>query len=267
MSASPPRVGLLGYAGRLFGRATGGARQVVRVLLLHGFTGDGHDWSLWPADAPAALAIDLPGHGDSPDPTGDFADEIERLLRALPPSIDRVIGYSLGGRIALSLIAAAPARFRAATILSAHPGLRDNTLRDPRRQADRRWIEQLRSEGIGAFVDAWERQPLFATQATLAPELLATQRERRLGQRAEGLARNLACFGLAEMPETWTALARWPSRLRWLVGARDEKFAAIAQQVRQQRPDTLLTKVPNAGHNLLLEAPNTVQQLCARIGP
>ncbi len=185
----------------------------------------------------------------------------------MPPSIDQVIGYSLGGRIALSLIAAAPARFRAAAILSAHPGLRDTALRDLRRQADRRWIEQLRSEGIGAFVDAWERQPLFATQATLAPELLATQRERRLGQRAEGLARNLACFGLAEMPETWSALERWPGRLRWLVGARDEKFAAIAQQVRQQRPDTLLTQVPNAGHNLLLEAPDTVQQLCTSIGP
>ena len=184
---------------------------------------------------------------------------------ALPPSVDQVIGYSLGGRLALSLIAAAPARFRAGAILSAHPGLRDTALRDLRRQADRRWIEQLRSEGIRAFVDAWERQPLFATQATLAPELLATQRERRLGQRAEGLARNLACFGLAEMPETWTVLAGWPGLLRWLVGARDEKFAAIAEQVRQQRADTLLTKVPNAGHNLLLEAPNTVQRLCTSI--
>jgi 2-succinyl-6-hydroxy-2,4-cyclohexadiene-1-carboxylate synthase len=232
------------------------------VLLLHGFTGDGRDWSLWPADAPAALAVDLPGHGGSPDPSGDFNDEILRLLTALPPSIDQVVGYSLGGRIALSLIAAAPDRFRTATILSAHPGLTDAGQRELRRQADQRWIALLRTHGIHAFVDAWERQPLFATQATLAPARLAEQRAHRLAQRAEGLASNLACFGLAEMPETWSALRRWPGHLRWLVGAGDERFAAIAAQLEEQRPATLLRHVPDAGHNLLLEAPTAVRTLC-----
>ena len=211
MSAAGLPAALPGYAGVLLGQVRGRvgsqAGQTPRALLLHGFTGDRRDWVPWPGDAPAALAIDLPGHGGSPDPMGDFRDEVQRLLGALPASIDQVIGYSLGGRLALSLIAMAPARFHAATILSAHPGLTDARQRDLRRQADRRWIELLRSEGIGAFVEAWEHQPLFATQSVLTPELLSTQRKRRLAQRAEGLARSLACFGLAEMPETWTALA------------------------------------------------------------
>lgn len=257
MNQAPEKIALSGYACTRYGR-----RAQARVLLLHGFTGDGRDWSLWPADAPAAVAIDLPGHGGSPDPSGDFGAEIPRLLAALPPSIDQVVGYSLGGRIALSLIAAAPDRFRVATILSAHPGLIDARQRELRRQADHRWIARLRAQGIRDFVDAWERQPLFATQATLAPALLAEQRARRLAQRAEGLASNLACFGLAEMPETWSALRRWPSRLRWLVGARDERFAAIAARVKEQRPATLLRHVPDAGHNLLLEAPAAVRALC-----
>lgn len=257
MNRTPATIALPGDACRRNGR-----REQARVLLLHGFTGDRRDWSPWLAEAPAAIAIDLPGHGGSPDPTGDFGSEIERLLQAIPPSIDQLVGYSLGGRVALSLIAADPDRFRGATILSAHPGLTCAEQRDLRRQADRRWIALLRSQGIRAFVDAWERQPLFATQTALAPSLLADQRARRLAQRAEGLASNLACFGLAEMPATWNALRHWPGRLRWLVGARDARFATIAAELQRQRPETELTRVPGVGHNLLLEAPSAMQTLC-----
>lgn len=255
MIRSHRAVPLPGFAGRQYGAdQTDGPR----VLLLHGFTGDASDWLGWPDTAPAALAIDLPGHGASQDPSGPYADEIERLLAALPPSIDQLVGYSLGGRIALSLIAANPVRFRRAAVLSAHPGLTDPRQRDARCRADQHWIRLLRTQGIGPFVAAWEGQPLFATQARLPTATLARQRQRRLTQRAEGMARNLACFGLAEMPETWTALTRWRGRLTWLAGALDPKFAAIAEQVKRKRPDTTMHLIPGTGHNLLLETPRAL---------
>lgn len=245
---------LPGYACRRFGDPA----RLPTTLLLHGFTGTGADWGLWPDTAAAALAPDLPGHGGSPDPSGDFSAEIQRLLAALPASVDRLVGYSLGGRLALCLLAAAPARFTAACIVSAHPGLFNAAQRHGRRALDRRWIERLHAGGIDAFVAAWESQALFATQAGLSAAVLATQRRRRLAQRAEGLAASLACFGLAEMPDTWDALARWPGRLIWLAGAGDDKFAAIAKRIGRQRPATDVRLVPNAGHNLLLEAPEAV---------
>lgn len=269
MNGSDRAFALPGFAGRLYGGHSKGIRghsrgepKRPRVLLLHGFTGDAGDWALWPDGAPTALAIDLPGHGASPDPTGVFGDEIQRLLAVLPPSIDHVLGYSLGGRIALSLLAAAPGRFHDATILSAHPGLIEASQREARRVADQRWIALLRNQGIGRFVDAWQRQPLFATQIGLPTAVLERQRQRRLAQRAEGLAQNLTCFGLAEMPETTTALRSWPGRLRWLVGALDLRFLAIAGQIVEMRAGTELCQIPNAGHNLLLEAPTAVQRRC-----
>ncbi|WP_296898786.1 alpha/beta fold hydrolase [Thiohalocapsa sp.] len=256
-----PRLDLLpDYACRRFGDAA----RAPTTVLLHGFTGSGADWDIWPANAPAALAPDLPGHGGSPDPSGDFAAEIERLLAALPAGIEQLVGYSLGGRIALCLLAAAPERFDAATIISAHPGLFNTAQRQGRRAVDRRWIELLTAQGLGAFVDAWERQPLFASQAKLPAAVLATQRQGRLAQRAEGLAASLGCFGLAEMPDTWAALAHWPGRLCWLAGRADDKFVAIGERVAHQRPATDLRVVPDAGHNLLLEAPNAV--LAAALG-
>ncbi len=245
---------LPGYACERFGAP----EQAPATLLLHGFTGAGVDWAVWPEDGPAALAPDLPGHGRSPDPSGDFQAETRRLLAALPAGTQHLVGYSLGGRIALSLLAAAPGRFRTATIVSAHPGLFMDAQRDGRRTLDRRWIDLLDTRGLAAFVDTWEQQPLFASQSRLPPALLAEQRRRRLVQRPDGLAANLACFGLAEMPDTWPALRRWRGRLGWMAGALDDKFVAIAERVCRERPATQVRIVPDVGHNLLLEAPEAV---------
>ncbi|MCF7990874.1 MAG: alpha/beta fold hydrolase [Thiohalocapsa sp.] len=245
-----------GYAAEQAGRP-----GAARYLLLHGFTGDHRDWRPWPAAGAPALAVDLPGHGRSPDPVGDYGDEIARLLSALPPSIDHLIGYSLGGRLALSLLAAAPHRFAAATIVSAHPGLEKPAERAARAAADRRWIRLLRNQGIAAFVDVWEGQPLFASQRALPLSARRRQRAGRLSQRAEGLARNLECFGLAQMPSTWSALAAYPGRLEWVVGERDDKFVSLALALRRRRPRTVLHRLPGVGHNILLEAPERLIEI------
>lgn len=207
-----------------------------RTLLLHGFTGCAEDWAeCWASGGPA-LALDLPGHGASPDPQGDWDMAIARLMDALPESIDRVVGYSLGGRIGLGLLQAAPHRFRCASIVSAHPGLSDPAERAVRRATDRCWIELLRRDGTPAFVCAWESLPLFASQTRLPAEVLAGQRSRRLSHRADGLIASMEIFGLAEMPETWQDLRRFTGELQWIVGGEDLKFIEVARRVVGLRP-------------------------------
>jgi pimeloyl-ACP methyl ester carboxylesterase len=90
-----------GYASSRFGAL----ELPAEMALLHGFTGGGTDWRFWPGDGPSAVAPDLPGHGGSPNPGGDFEAETTRLLAALPNEVDHLVGYSLGGRIALSISA------------------------------------------------------------------------------------------------------------------------------------------------------------------
>ncbi|MBN2886711.1 MAG: alpha/beta fold hydrolase [Chromatiaceae bacterium] len=234
-----------------------------RRLLLHGFSGCGADWSVLGSKA-GDLAPDLPGHGHWRGPVRGFADTLAQLLDSLPPRLDELIGYSFGGRLALALLQAAPERFASVTILSAHPGLRTSEARAERRAADRRWIRLLREEGIAAFVAAWEAQPLFASQRRLSPRVLERQRARRLAQNPEGLAAALEQLGLAEMPDTWPALATYAGRLRWIVGDEDAKFCAIADEVAALRPDTELHRLPGIGHNPLLEAPERLAALLGR---
>lgn len=232
-----------------------------RTVLLHGFTGLAEDWvEVWPASAPA-LALDLPGHGGSADPQGDFDTSLRRLLDALPDAIDQLVGYSLGGRLALGLLRLAPQRFRRTLIISAHPGLSEDSSRAERRTADARWIARLERDGIDAFVAAWEQLPLFATQAHVPAERLERQRRRRLGQRAAGLAASLRVHGLAEMPAMHETIIQYPGRLHWITGAEDQRFSALASAVRRSRPATRLHRIAGAGHNPLLEAPQALSAL------
>lgn len=235
--------------------------QPPQSLLLHGFTGLAEDWgACWPGNEPA-LAIDLPGHGGSIAPEGVFDDALCRLLVALPASIHRLVGYSLGGRLALGLLRLAPARFDQAVILSAHPGLSEPGERAARRAADQRWIALLEQKGLTAFVDEWERLPLFATQARLPVRCLAQQRQRRLRQRASALAASLRLHGLAEMPAMQEAIIQYPGELHWIAGAEDRRFSALAHEVAGWRPATQLHLLPGVGHNLLLEAPEQLHAL------
>lgn len=237
-----------------------------RSLLLHGFTGLSEDWwPCWPSTAPA-LAVDLPGHGGSRDPQGCFDESLERLLLCLPASVDRLVGYSLGGRLALGLLRLAPERFEQVVILAAHPGLSEPEQRASRRRADQRWISLLETQGLAAFVDQWQRLPLFATQAGVPAQRLAQQRARRLSQRASGLAASLRVHGLAEMPLMQDAIIQYPGRLHWVAGADDAKFSALAREVvAWRRSATRLHLLPGVGHNLLLEAPQRLQDLFIRL--
>lgn len=246
-----------GYRGLRLGALA--HRVEPRVLLLHGFTGRGDDWlGCWPRDVPA-LAIDLPGHGGSAAPVRPFTGEILRLLEALPASVDQVVGYSLGGRLALGLLRQAPARFCRAAVLSAHPGLADARAREQRRMADGRWIALLQQQGIGGFVAAWARQPLFETQSRVPRHRLLRQREGRLGQSTSGLIASLRAQGLGEMPDMRAIIADYPGQLDWIVGLDDRKFSGLAFEVAALRPSLNCRLVAGAGHNLLLEAPERLR--------
>jgi 2-succinyl-6-hydroxy-2,4-cyclohexadiene-1-carboxylate synthase len=224
--------------------------------LLHGFTGSREDWwTCCPSLRARSIAIDLPGHGESRSLVEPFEDSVHSILRALPADVDEVVGYSLGGRFALGLIAAEPQRFRSVTIISAHPGLEDPSERERRAAVDDEWARRLRHDGIESFVQAWESQPLFWTQAGLPTAVLELQRRRRLGQSPEGLAQSLEQHGLARMPSLWAPLTAFQGHLTWIVGAADERFFAIAHEVARRRPATRLTVFPEVGHNPLLERP------------
>lgn len=233
----------------------------MRYLLLHGFTGS-HD-SFAALDAPEGSVIPTLGGHLGTEASGSFEDEVEHLA-ALGAGCDGLFGYSLGGRLALGMLARFPARFRHAIIVSAHPGLKTEAERAARTAADARFVQVLREQGLGTFVDKWQALPLWASQGDLPESVRARQREQRLRHTASGLASSLVHHGLGKMPDLRQDLRQVQTHVDVLAGERDAKFVELARELVSLFPSSRLTIVSGAGHNLVLERPLACAELLRR---
>ena len=229
----------------------------MRCALIHGFCGHTSSWdeviAAWPlATAPRAIA--LPGHGDGPV-RATWDENLDAIAAAIR-GCDVAVGYSLGARVALGLVATG--RCGRGVLIGVNPGIADAD-RAARRAFDAAWAQLLRTDGIAAFVDRWEAQPLFATQARAPAARLAARRRRRLAHDPEQLARSLEVMGLAEMPAYWNAVPAHRDRLALIAGADDAKYTAIARSL----PAASFEIIVDAGHDPTLEQPAA---LAAAIG-
>jgi 2-succinyl-6-hydroxy-2,4-cyclohexadiene-1-carboxylate synthase len=230
----------------------------LRYLCLHGFTGTPESLAVLDV-AEGSVHPTLGGHLGTAV-RGDFVDEVERLI-ALADGCQGLFGYSLGGRLALGILARYPERFEHALIVSAQPGLVSEAEQAARRAADLRFVTVLREQGLTAFVDAWQALPLWASQGGLSAAAKAEQRAQRLRHTPGGLAESLIQHGLGKMPNLRPALPEVRTPVDLLVGERDDKFVRLGQELAGLIPRSRLTIAPDAGHNLLLESP----ELCRRL--
>lgn len=214
----------------------------MRVAYLHGFLGDP---SVWPRGEGMRLA--LPGHGGGP--VLDTWDANVAAVARVIGEADAVVGYSLGGRIATALVA--EGYFPRAVVISANPGLADAE-RGPRREIDAQWAALLRDRGLAAFLDAWEAQPLFASQSRVDRFRRQARRRRRLAHDPAQLARVLEVLSPAEMPDYRGHIDH---RFHFIVGADDTKYVAIARALSPS-----VTVIAGAGHDPLFEQPHTLDR-------
>lgn len=210
----------------------------------------------------------LVGHAGRPDPrVRSFDDEVERLallVRRAAFGPAHLAGYSLGARLALALLLAHPDLFSSATLIGVHPGLAHPTERAARQLADAAWCRMLEEEGIDAFVAAWEAQPLFSSQSRVPRARLDEQRAERRSHQAAGLIQSLCTTGLGRMPDLAPRLGEIAVVVELLVGELDPKFRALAEEICGALAAGRVEVVSDAGHNLLLEAPDSVVRAITR---
>jgi 2-succinyl-6-hydroxy-2,4-cyclohexadiene-1-carboxylate synthase len=243
-----------------------GARGGPIVTFLHGFLGAPEQAAAFAAKLPVGISVEafvLPGHGPRPwTPEGSFTEIAGAMAQALAAHERRVLlGYSLGGRLALAMAAVAPDAFRSVIAVGAHLGFAHASEREERRRIDAARAELVRREGLGAFVDAWEKEPLFATQASVPASLLDEQRRWRSLHTTEGVAWSLEHLGTAEMPRLDPA--RGATRVALVAGGLDEKFAAIARDAAWGSATLGAAIIPGVGHNVVLEAPEALAAIVA----
>jgi len=238
-------------------------------LFLHGFTGAG-DVFVPVVERlarfgcrPSAILPDLLGHGasDVPDDAARLSmDETVRDLDALLDELGipscRVVGYSMGGRVALAFAIAHPHRVRALVLESASPGIEDASEREARRNEDDRLADEIEARGLDWFVSEWERRPIFATHEGLPDVEKARQRAIRRSGSARGYAQSLRGLGTGRQPSYWDALGRLTMPVALVTGALDAKFTGIAERMQSRLPNAVHVAIDGAGHTPHLEQPD-----------
>ena len=235
------------------------------LLLLHGFTGSHQSWQTLRATLPGSrrmIAVDLLGHGqtDAPEDPARYAmargaADLLDLMTACGIHRFDLLGYSMGGRLALYIALAHPDRVRQLVLESASPGLSEPAARRARVDADEALADSIERDGIEPFVDRWEVLPLFAGQRRLPAAIQAAVRDQRLANQPRGLANSLRGMGTGRQPSLWARLGDVQAPTLLLAGRNDAKFVGLAQAMEPPMPQARVHVIPDAGHTIHLEQP------------
>ncbi|MFI5334995.1 MAG: alpha/beta fold hydrolase [Chlamydiales bacterium] len=231
------------------------------LLFLHGFLGAKEDWN----EVMAALekrfyciAIDLPGHG-SPL-TDNFPKILEKTLRHQKLEKVVLVGYSMGGRLALMAAKELPELFSRTIVISAHPGLREEKEKVQRLDEDLKWERLLKTSHLEEFVALWYQQPLFDSLRKKR-DLFAKVVKRRVQHNASSLSSVLHLYGLGVLSPT----LHFSPQTFFLCGEKDLKYTELYKKIV---PSKQLKILKECGHALHLETPeacaNTLEQLLTR---
>jgi 2-succinyl-6-hydroxy-2,4-cyclohexadiene-1-carboxylate synthase len=224
------------------------------------------------------VAIDLPSHGQT-DLTNQGTDQftyqdscynenscytIEFTARLIVNFLELVniercflVGYSMGGRVALYLTIHFPKYFRKVVLESASAGLLTDMERSDRLAKDRQLADKLENLEVGEFrlfLEDWYQQKIFGNLRSHSnfPQLL----EQRLQNSPIELAKSLRYLSTGRQPSLWGKLPEIEILLLLLVGELDVKFVQINQQMAQACKFSQLEIIPNCGHNIHFENPD-----------
>lgn len=231
------------------------------VVLLHGFLGRGADWDAVRLGLPAewdVCAPDLPGHGaarDLPEAACSIDAAADLVVNEIEGPVD-LVGYSMGGRLALHVAVTRPEAVRRLVLVAASPGLRTEAERAARRRLDAERAAAIAAD-LPAFVDRWYRMPLFDLDDALRQRLTA---DRIAHNDPVGLGRSLRGMGTGAQPSHWDALAGIRAPTLAVAGARDAKFVRLARAMAEAG-GVETAVVPGAAHLLPAEAPDAVAAL------
>jgi 2-succinyl-6-hydroxy-2,4-cyclohexadiene-1-carboxylate synthase len=236
------------------------------LCFLHGFMGSSADWQ--PVvddltDGYFCIVIDLPGHGAS---TGRDAEAytMDAAVRAVNGVLNAVecgpvglLGYSMGGRVALRVALRSPDRVRRLVLESVSPGIADASARAERRRTDDERARKIEAD-LPGFLRQWYRMPLFASLGRHG--LVESMVQQRANNDPAEIARALQGFSPGRQSPLWNDLSDLAMPTLLLTGALDPKYPDVTARSAERIPDARRVLVPDAGHNVHAERPAAYRQ-------
>lgn len=242
------------------------------IIFLHGFTGNLNDWKFVDKKLNnnfSPIFIDLIGHGNSssPDDAELFTSKMQiKFLKIILQELNLekviLVGYSMGGRLAIDFSHTFPENVKALVLESASFGLENEGEKEERIQNDSRLAEQIENSTIEEFINYWENIPLFDSQKNLPDQVLEEiKKEKIKSNNPVGLKNSLLGFSTGRMKNYFMLISNFNFPILLIYGELDKKFVNIAKRINPLIKNSEMKIVKNAGHNLHLEKPGEFLKL------
>ncbi len=232
------------------------------LVTLHGFLGDPHDFDevLTLLRQRTLIPVELPGHGAHP--WSNYVQSLDGCLDNIRSSIARqwgsnqpmdVLAYSMGGRMALELLARRALPFRRAVLIGAGTGFTDSKAKTDRLRIDEARAASLRTEGLDAFLKRWYAQPLFG-QLRETAQFAEMMRRRRSGH-ASALAGALIAMSPAHHEDLAGRLSTCETDVLLVAGRDDSRYIEANAALAKRWPRARTALVDDCAHAPHVEAP------------
>ena len=231
------------------------------LLVILGFTENDTTWpTLFGTQVEACYAL-LPGHGWKPCPaTTTLSGVAADLVAKLPPGQHDVVGYRLGGRVALTMAVDHPDRVGRLVLISSTAGLADPAERKQRLVRDDHLARILEDEGIGAFIALWEQQELLRPVTPYPLGQRETIRAMRLNHDPRGLAAVLRTLSVGTMVGIRERLGSVKARTLLIAGNEDKRYVTEMTAMAAAIPEAKFQAIAGSGHGVHREQPYSLRR-------
>lgn len=220
------------------------------VGALHGFLGQGSDW-----DHVKHHAADFKWHTPSLFAPGAHDDGSFKCLGSFTEK-KIFVGYSLGGRIGLSILKNQPQLFDHFIFVSVNPGFKeeDTKSRIERINSDADWANKISTTNWDAFLKEWNSQSVFKNSTGSEPVRRAEDYNLQL------LQNGLKKWSLGQQPDYSDLIRENKAHITWVVGSNDEKFVAMSEDLKKKNSIDSYVKI-ESGHRIPFDSPKKLADI------
>ena len=174
-----------------------------------------------------------------------FYEKVEEQTKGEPSLL---LGYSMGGRLAMNALVNNPAMWSGVIAVGADPGLISDDARSKQLQKDLEWARRFRSEDIQELLVEWDELPVFCGRSNCASREISELD-------SEKISRFFDVFSKARQGNMLPMLRKLKTPpLLYISGCDDIKYTKIGQDLAAHCMPVRHQIIPNAGHRVPWES-------------
>jgi len=233
------------------------------ILFLHGFMGCTDDWLPIFEQLPAKynyVALDIVGHGKSDPPSSSIHYTLDSIISQIKFVKDHLtkdkiilLGYSMGGRVALNYAVTYPDDLKGLILESSSAGIKNEEDRQKRYEEDLKLVEFIETHSLEEFVEIWQDKEIFNTQRRFSNDKLKKIKKKKSAGSKIGYTNSLKGFSTGIMPPVHDRLKKITTKVLLITGDLDTKFTGINARLAKRFNKAKHKVVRNSGHNTHLE--------------